>query len=62
MASLVSLDPGNLKTDLYRNTPWWQKIIFNSMLKPPINGANVELFAGFSPDVTIKENGAFNEF
>jgi len=47
----VSLDPGNLKTDLQRHLPRWQSSLINLTLHTPIHGAYTELFAGLSPDV-----------
>lgn len=58
----VSLDPGNLKTPLYDNTPKWQMVFINMVLKEPVYGAYTELFAGFSPEVTIKDSGRFSKF
>ncbi|KAJ9639717.1 short-chain alcohol dehydrogenase [Knufia peltigerae] len=55
----VSLDPGNLKTPLYQTTPKWQMPFINFVLKDPIYGAYTELFAGFSPDVQMKDGGRF---
>lgn len=57
----VTLDPGNLKTDLYAHVPWWQKIVINLVLKQPIYGAYTELYAGLSPDVTIEKTGSWIE-
>jgi NAD(P)-dependent dehydrogenase (short-subunit alcohol dehydrogenase family) len=57
----VSLDPGNLKTPLYANTPKWQMPFINLVLKDPIYGAYTELFAGFSPEVQMKDSGRFSE-
>ncbi|KAJ5500465.1 Glucose/ribitol dehydrogenase [Penicillium expansum] len=57
----VSADPGNLKTDLYRNVPLWQMWIVNMILKEPIFGAYTELYAGLSSDISLANNGAFVE-
>jgi len=55
----VPLNPGNLKSDLQRHVPGWQKPILNLLLHTPIHGAYTELFAGLSPDVTLERNGAW---
>ncbi|KAH8807806.1 hypothetical protein F5884DRAFT_704123 [Xylogone sp. PMI_703] len=55
----VSLNPGNLKTDLQRHVPRWQMPIINMLVYPPIYGAYTELFAGLSPDVTLDKSGAW---
>jgi len=57
----VALDPGNLKTDLYRNMPKWQAPIANLVLKDPIYGAYTELYGGLSSDITISNTGAWIE-
>lgn len=53
----VPLNPGNLKSDLYRN----QGLLFTAMIKlvgyPVPYGACTELFAGLSPDITIEKSG-----
>ena len=55
----VSLNPGNLKTELQRHTSGWQIRLFGWMLYEPIYGAYTELWAGLSPQVTVELNGAF---
>ncbi|TAQ85334.1 hypothetical protein B7494_g6342 [Chlorociboria aeruginascens] len=55
----VTLDPGNLRTDLQRHVPWWQYAVIKLLLYPPIFGAYTELFAGLSPEVTLEKNGAW---
>lgn len=55
----VSLNPGNLKSDLQRHVPKWQMTLFGGFLYSPIHGAYTELFAGLSPDVTLDKSGAW---
>ncbi|KAA6411359.1 MAG: hypothetical protein FRX48_04639 [Lasallia pustulata] len=55
----VSLNPGNLKTELQRHTPSWQMALIWVLLYEPIYGAYTELFAGLSPTVTEQRNGAW---
>lgn len=54
----VALNPGNLDSDLYRErhavTRW---MLRHSVLYPSVYGAYTELFAGLSPDVTMKHSG-----
>ncbi|KAH6678721.1 hypothetical protein B0J14DRAFT_329303 [Halenospora varia] len=49
----VALDPGNLKTDLYKGVPRWQMHVLNLILKEPIYGAYTELYGGLSLDITV---------
>ncbi|KAI0523770.1 hypothetical protein F5B22DRAFT_633877 [Xylaria bambusicola] len=56
----VSLNPGNLDSELWRN----QTYIMSKMLKwfflyEIINGAYTELFTGLSPEVTMEKSGAW---
>ncbi|MCJ1383600.1 hypothetical protein MMC17_006714 [Xylographa soralifera] len=55
----VSLNPGNLKTNLQRHTSGLQLAILNLLLHPPIQGAYTELFAGLSPAIAPAKNGAW---
>lgn len=55
----VSLNPGNLKSDLQRHVPGWQMMVFSKLLYTPIHGAYTELFAGLSPEVTLEKSGAW---
>lgn len=57
-----SLDPGNLKTDLYRSMPWWQMLVISRVLKEPVFGAYTELYGGLSPDITMEHNGTFGKY
>ncbi|CAG8958340.1 hypothetical protein HYFRA_00011016 [Hymenoscyphus fraxineus] len=55
----VSLDPGNLMTDLWRHMPWWQMLVVRRILKEPVFGAYTELYGGLSSDITMENNGTF---
>lgn len=57
----VSLDPGMLKTSLWKGTPWWQMLFFNLVLKDVVYGAYTELFAGLSTDIGAEDNGRFSK-
>jgi NAD(P)-dependent dehydrogenase (short-subunit alcohol dehydrogenase family) len=53
-------NPGNLKSELQRHTPWWQYILIIWMLYPMVYGAYTELFAGWSEEAGKPEkNGAY---
>ena len=54
-------DPGNLKTDLYRNMPSWLAFFVNLRLYDPIFGAYTELFGGLSSTITLETTGAWSE-
>ena len=56
----VTLNPGNLDSELWRNQPFViGKILKWFFLHKPINGAYTELFAGLSPEVTLEKTGAW---
>jgi NAD(P)-dependent dehydrogenase (short-subunit alcohol dehydrogenase family) len=56
----VTLNPGNLDSELWRNQPFVVgKILKWFFLHPAINGAYTELFAGLSPEVTLERSGAW---
>ena len=57
----VSLDPGNLKTDLYRHVSKWQKPAMSWVLKDPIIGAYTELYAGLSHEIGLDNTGAWSK-
>ncbi|KUI56509.1 hypothetical protein VP1G_03814 [Cytospora mali] len=54
----VSLHPGLMKTELQRDVKVMQTVM-GVLFKPAKFGAYTELFAGFSPDVTVEKNGSF---
>ncbi|KAG8165625.1 hypothetical protein KVR01_004177 [Diaporthe batatas] len=49
----VPIDPGNLRTELPRDQSIVIKIMVAVLCYPVVNGAYTELFAAFSPDVTV---------
>ncbi|KAJ4178350.1 short-chain alcohol dehydrogenase [Fusarium falciforme] len=53
----VALNPGNLHSELDRTSAWWLYYPRVVTCYPPINGAYTELFAAFSPDITIENSG-----
>lgn len=52
-------NPGNLKTELQRHLPAFQASILGLILYPAKFGAYTELWTGFSPKLTTKDNGAY---
>ena len=55
----LSLNPGNLQTDLARHANKITGMLIKPLLHPAIYGAYTELFAGLSPDITEKDNGGW---
>ena len=56
----VVQNPGNLDTPIYRYQPKLTMMILNTIfLHKPILGAYTMLYAGFSPDITAEEQGAY---
>ncbi|KAI8631156.1 hypothetical protein F5Y19DRAFT_473555 [Xylariaceae sp. FL1651] len=56
----ISLNPGNLDSELWRNQPYVvAKFLKWFVLYAPINGAYTELFAGLSPEVTMEKSGGW---
>ncbi|KAF7561406.1 hypothetical protein G7046_g2735 [Stylonectria norvegica] len=55
----VALNPGNLHSDLDRTASWWLYYGRKVTCYPPINGAYTELFAAFSPEITIEKTGTW---
>ncbi|KAK1585489.1 uncharacterized protein LY79DRAFT_635255 [Colletotrichum navitas] len=56
----LPINPGHLSSELYREGGF----VFRGVLKavalyPPVYGAYVELFAALSPDLTMKDSGAW---
>lgn len=59
----VSLNPGNLNTELARHRTAFEKWFLQTVVQyPPIMGAYTELFAGLSPLVTAEKSGDWSEF
>lgn len=55
-----SWNPGNLKTELGRHTSIvFRMVITATMLYPAIFGAYTELYAGWSKDISSKDNGCY---
>ncbi|KAM0560004.1 hypothetical protein ACHAPJ_003960 [Fusarium lateritium] len=56
----VPLNPGNLDSDLWRTQGKFVHWILRKLVFfPPVYGGYVNVFAGFSPDVTLENSGRF---
>lgn len=56
----VSLNPGNLDSELWRTQgSVFRWLLRHTVLHPPVFGAYTELFAGLSPAVTMEKSGSF---
>ena len=51
----VPINPGNLRTSLARDQTLAIKVIAHAIVYPIINGVYTQLFAAFSPEVTIEK-------
>ncbi len=51
----VPINPGNVRTSLARDQTLGLKIIAHAVVYPIINGVYTQLFAAFSPEVTIEK-------
>jgi retinol dehydrogenase 12 len=51
----VPINPGNIRTELARDQTLAIKIIAHAVVYPIINGVYTQLFAAFSPEVTIEK-------
>jgi len=59
----VALNPGNLASDLARDLSSFVRFLLRCFVAyPPINGAYTELFAAFSPEITVDKIGAWSKF
>ncbi|UKZ78269.1 hypothetical protein TrVFT333_006005 [Trichoderma virens FT-333] len=56
----IPLNPGNLDSDFWRTqSAVMTYILRKTLLYPPIYGAYTNLFAAFSPEVTLEKTGTF---
>lgn len=55
----ASWNPGNLYTELYRHTSPVERLVARTMLYPAIKGAYTELYAGWSPDISLENSGCY---
>ncbi|TQS33788.1 hypothetical protein Golomagni_05855 [Golovinomyces magnicellulatus] len=52
----VAVNPGNLKSELWRTWPAWTQWLMGFVFYPPKFGAYTELFAGLSPEVKVNND------
>ncbi|MCJ1326300.1 hypothetical protein MMC10_002964 [Thelotrema lepadinum] len=55
----LSLNPGNLKTELQRHFPWIVHLFMDWLLYHPRYGAYTELSAGLSSEINMENTGGF---
>ncbi|KAK9471040.1 uncharacterized protein V1510DRAFT_421478 [Dipodascopsis tothii] len=55
----LSLNPGHLKTKLFREMSSWRQTLADTFSFTPRLGAMTLIFAGFSPRISEKDNGAY---
>ena len=55
----VTQNPGSLKTNLLRHAGSFMRIAASPLLYDAKLGAYTELWAGLSPDITVKQNGSY---
>jgi len=58
----IPLNPGNLRSELFRDSGVGLKFLARTVGYPVVNGAYTELFAGLSPDVTLDNSGEWGEY
>ncbi|KEY71646.1 hypothetical protein S7711_10186 [Stachybotrys chartarum IBT 7711] len=55
----LAQNPGNLITNIWDRVPWIIKAPVRILLHPPQRGAYSELWAGFSPEITLEDGGRY---
>ncbi|KAF4979048.1 hypothetical protein FZEAL_4679 [Fusarium zealandicum] len=56
----ISLNPGNLDSELWRSQgAFFHWFLRKTLLHPTINGAYTTLFSGLSPQITLEKSGTF---
>lgn len=55
----IPLNPGNLKSELFRAQGVGMRIMNHFILYPVINGACTQLYAGLSPEITLEKSGSW---
>jgi hypothetical protein len=54
----IGVNPGNLKSDLFRQQGAVFRALTGPMAYPVVNGAYTELWAGLSPEITLEKAGS----
>lgn len=55
----MPVNPGNLRTNLLNQQGLLMRLQVRLMHYPPVNGAYTQLFAAFSPEVTVEKAGQY---
>ena len=55
----LALNPGSLKTNTWRTTPWYHYWPYYFILGMPIDGARTNLWTAFNKDITIEDGGRY---
>ncbi|KAK9466508.1 hypothetical protein V1512DRAFT_263765 [Lipomyces arxii] len=55
----LALNPGHLKSNLFRSMPAWRQTLSSVFSFDPRLGALTELFVGFSPTISSANNGGY---
>lgn len=55
----VPVNPGNIRTALFRQQGFVFRLLTDPVKYPIVNGAYAELFAGLSPEVTVERAGEY---
>jgi retinol dehydrogenase-12 len=58
----LPINPGNLTSELARDQPMTLKIAARVLGYPTVSGACTELFAAFSPEVTLEKSGSWGKY
>lgn len=55
----LAVNPGNLRTNLFREQGFIFRLLTTPFNYPAINGSYAQLWAGLSPDVTLEKSGGY---
>ncbi|RDL42331.1 uncharacterized protein BP5553_02310 [Venustampulla echinocandica] len=55
----LALNPGSLKTNTWRTTPWYHYWPYYFILGMPIDGVRTNLWTAFNKDITIDDGGRY---
>ncbi|KAI9704544.1 MAG: hypothetical protein M1820_005457 [Bogoriella megaspora] len=55
----LTQNPGSLRTNTWRNTPWYKYYPYVPLLSQPIYGAYTNVWAAFSDEITMSDGGRY---
>ncbi|KAI0380311.1 putative estradiol 17 beta-dehydrogenase [Hypomontagnella monticulosa] len=55
----VPLSPGILQSELFRRQSYLYRLLISPFFYPIINGVRAQLWAGFSPEITVESAGSY---